>query len=407
MACAIVEVVIANFTNHGMIILFSFLLKAWGATMHLVHLFNGLDEGNDGLRQSDVIDKVFEIYKAEADADTCDADSDLDELGEDIKSRIIAKVGAYYNIEIDRNEVHTCGELVHYVMTHQGETTADILKNSWDSSGMLQSYENLLTLKELAAMGHSTEGFLGKLADNFLAMVNTFKTNVFKFTKALKRSEMRIFVEGNYFLCRDVDKEPFTKFMDMDVDIPTGMITTYSNAVDYVTGVYDQLDALNYGSTILGTLKELRYKLYNNNPSGLTSFSVARGVAEKERVLKWALSVQQKCYKDHGAAPKMKFKKAYASMEEFVGIKDKLLSLETKLQDVDKFVDNMDDISLVIGDMTNYIESNTVPQTFIKGLADGTRIVGASFDLYGQTAMRQMALEHNHILNYINLYKTK
>jgi len=375
--------------------------------MHLINLFNGLNEGNDGLNQSDVIEKVFEIYKAEADVDECDADSDLDELGEEIKAKIVAKVAAYYNMEIDRNEVHTCGELVQYVMTHDGETTANILKNEWCSTEMLQLYANLRTIKQFAEMGHSTEGFLGKIADNFLSMANTFKTNVFKFTKALKRSEMRIFVEGNYFLCRDVDKEPFTSFMNMDVDIPTGMITKYINTVEYISAVYDQIDALNYGSNVLNTLKELRYKLYNNQSNVLTNFAPAKTIAEKEKVLKWAASTQVKCYKDKGAAPKMKFKAAYGSMEEFASIKDKLLNMETRLQSVDKFVDQMDDISLVIGDLTNHIENNSVPASFINGLSDGIRVVGASFDLYGQTAMRQMALEHNHIINYINLYKAK
>ena len=373
--------------------------------MPLINLFDGLNQG-DGLNQSDVIAKVFEIYKAVADVDDCDADSDLDELGEDVKSEILSKVGAYYNIEIDRNEVHTCGELVQYVMKHDGETTDDILRKGWSSNEMLQGYANLKMINNFMDMGHSTEGFLGKIADAFLAMTNTFKTNVFKFTKALKRSEMRIFSDGNTFLCRDVDKAPFTAFMNRDVDIPTGMITTYANSVEYVKAVYDQLDAINYGSTVLGVLKELRYKMYNNQLNLEQGFSPAKQVSDKETVIKWAEATQKKCYKDHGAAPKMKFKSAYASMEEFAGIKDKLLGMESKLQDVNKFVDQMDDISLVIGDMTTHIENNAVPSPFIKNLSDGVRVVGASFDLYGQTAMRQMALEHNHIINYINLYKS-
>ena len=93
-------------------------------------------------------------------------------------------------------------------------------------------------------------------------------------------------------------------------------------------------------------------------------------------------------------------------MEEFAGIKDKLLCIESRLQDVNKFVDQMDDISIVVGDMTTHIENNRVAPTFIKNLSDGIRVVGASFDLYGQTAMRHMALEHNHTINYINLYKS-
>jgi hypothetical protein len=217
---------------------------------------------------------------------------------------------------------------------------------------------------------------------------------------------MRLFVDGNHFLCKSVEQTPFTAFMNRDVDIPTGMITTYANSVEYVKAVYDQIDALNYGSNVLGVLKELRYKMYNNQLNTSSGFSPANQVVEKERILKWAAAAQAKCYKDHGAAPKMKFKAAYASMEEFSGIKDELLNMEDKLQNVNKFVDQMDDISLVIGDMTNHIENNPMPPTFVKGLSDGVRVVGACFDLYGQTAMRQMALEHNHIINYINLYKS-
>lgn len=374
--------------------------------MHYINVFDGLNEGNDGLNQSDVIEKVFEIYKSVVDVDDCSADSDLDEIGEDLKSEIISKVASYYNIEIDRNDVHTCGELVQYVLTHDGETTADILRNVWSSDEMLQGYANLRMVNRFVEMGHSTEGFLGKIADTFLSMSNTFKTNVFKFTKALKRSELRMFVEGNRFLCKDVDKAPFTAFMDKDVDIPTGMITKYANSVEYVTAVYDQLDALNYGTNVVGVLKELRYKMYNNKLGESIDFGPARQVAEKERILKWAATMQTKCYKDHGAAPKMKFKNAYSSMEEFAGIKDKLLCIESRLQDVNKFVDQMDDISLVVGDMTTHIENNRVAPTFIKNLSDGIHVVGASFDLYGQTAMRHMALEHNHTINYINLYKS-
>ena len=157
--------------------------------MHYINVFDGLNEGNDGLNQSDVIEKVFEIYKSVVDVDDCSADSDLDEIGEDLKSEIISKVASYYNIEIDRNDVHTCGELVQYVLTHDGETTANILRNVWSSDEMLQGYANLRMVNRFVEMGHSTEGFLGKIADTFLSMSNTFKTNVFKFTKALKRRE--------------------------------------------------------------------------------------------------------------------------------------------------------------------------------------------------------------------------
>ena len=373
--------------------------------MH-IKAFDGLDEGNDGLNKSDVIEKVFEVYKDVVDTDTCDVDSDLDEIGEDLKAKIIAKIGSYYNIEINRNDVHTCGELIDYVMSHDGETTADILKNVWSSNEMLQGYANLRMINKFADMGHSTEGFLGKIADAFLSMANTFKTNVFKFTKALKRSELRMFVDGNYFLCRDVEQTPFTTFMNKDVDIPTGMITKYANTVEYIKAVYDQLDALNYSTNVLDTMKELRYKMYNNQLNVSNGFGPARQVAEKEKILKWAAATQTKCYKEHGAAPKMKFKEAYASMDEFSNIKDQLLSVESKLQEVDKCVEQMDDISLVIGDMTAHIENNPLPPPFIKNLSDGVRIVGASFDLYGQTAMRHMALEHNHVINYINLYKS-
>ena len=374
--------------------------------MNVLNIFNGLDYGCS-LSRADVTEKVCEIYKTVADVETCSLESSLDDLDDDTKSQIVARISEYYNITIPEDSVHNCADLVQFVLSNDGETIGDILnKNSWCSSEMLALTEQLAVASDLTKGGYAQEGLIGRIGDAIISMANTFKTNVFKFTKALKRSEMRIFSDGNLFLCKSVEKEPFTTFMDKDVDIPTGMITSYENATEYVSAVYEQLDAMNYGNSVLDALKGLRYKLYNNQLSSAPNFEPARQVMEKEKVIKWAATMQQKCYKDSRVAPKMKFKEAYASMEEFSKIKGKLLSMEDKLQAVDKLVDVMDDTSLVVSDVTNNIEENRLPSTFIKSLADGIRIVGTSFDLYGQTAMRQMALEHNHVINYLNLYKS-
>ena len=367
--------------------------------------FKGLDSDNV-LNRSEVINKICEIYKEIVGVDTCDMETSLDDLEQTVKEEIIAKASAYYNCEIETASIHTCGDLVGWIMDHDGATTGDLLRmNLWNSNPMNEAYDVLRTASYLCAQGYSAEGFLGKIGDVFLSMANTFKTNVFKFTKALKRSEMRLFNDGNFFLCKQVDSSQFTAVMDIDVDIPTGMITTYANAVRYIGSVYEQLDALNYGINVKDAIAEVRYKLYNNNLDPTKSFSPSNLVAGKDAVLKKAVDEQKKCYKDNGPCVKIKFKSAYSSMDEFAKVKSSLLDMEGRLQDVNKFVNVMDDTSATIGDITNYLQQCQLPPQFIRMLADSIRIVGASFDLYGQTVMRQMALEHNHIINYQNLYK--
>lgn len=372
--------------------------------MYIKQIVAGLDDCSTGLKIREVVDKVFAVYKEISKSDSCTAETVLNDT---TKVHMLSILSDYYHTDLSNANANTCAELANAILSSDGETLADMVNKSWDSSEMLAPSAHLQAIATSSRVQYSTEGFLGEIADAILSIANTFKTNVFKFTKALKRSEMRIFVDGNLFLCKDVDGRSYMDVMEKTVDVPTGMITTYANSVEYIKAVYDQLDALSYGKDVLRSLNDFRYRLCNNNFHGTIDFPAARAIAAKEKVLKWAALTQLKCYKDKGAATKVKFKDAYISMEEFASIRGALIDMEHNLQDVDKLVDTIDDISETLGDITSYVKDADIPKKMISELADITRIVGACFDLYGQTAMRQMALEHNHIMNYINLYKTR
>ena len=102
----------------------------------------------------------------------------------------------------------------------------------------------------------------------------------------------------------------------------------------------------------------------------------------------------------------MAFSKAFKSMKDLNTCRGKLLDMEKYLGQTDAMVKLVDDIDVIVSDITGYLtEDSEVDKVFIEQLASTIRFLATAFDIYGTYAMRQMATEHNLILTYETLYK--
>jgi hypothetical protein len=259
---------------------------------------------------------------------------------------------------------------------------------------------------ELLDTGYSNESFFSGLSDVLLGMVNTFKANVFRFTKSIKRSELRLFSDNHVNLCAEVERTDYLKLKDMRVDAPCGLNGTFATAVEYIEAVYTQLDATNYIDSVQADLARILYQLSNNNFKD-TEIPSTKFSEDKAKVVKWAEATGKKIFTDKNSTGKVAFKTVYGSMQEFASVRSKLLMLEPRLQEVNAFSDKLDQLSATLGNITNVVgaRQDQLPPKFLKDLAASIRAAGECFDLFGQNVMRQMSLEHNHVLNYLNLYK--
>lgn len=338
-------------------------------------------------------------------------------LTKEQRSEFQQQVISAFSIEVEPTELASFGDTIEHVAQFvwsrlpdcNGGSETDLL---WESTEKLRAKIDI-TLKMLDGYGVSEEGlasgllkvFIG-VTDLFLKIGNTFKTNVFKFFKSLKRSEIRFYWESHMLLCKKVEQEAYTKYMDLRIPVPSGMVATYPDAINYIKEVYEMIDLLRYGEAIYDELLNIRRQMTRSQDIYRQGFKpTAKAAVLKEQQLKKILSEQSKYFSDKNTGERP-FKEVFGSMQEFMSCRSALLEMEKYLGDTNAVVHLLDNIYGVIGDITGYLtEDQEVDKLFISDLAQTIRLLATSFDVYGTCVVRQMALEHNVILVYQLLYK--
>lgn len=263
-----------------------------------------------------------------------------------------------------------------------------------------------------ATRGKSTEGmqagtvglFVG-VSDLFVRIGNTFKANLFRFYKDLKRSEIKFYCDSHPGLIKAVEESPISRFLDMEMDIPNGLNTDFRRAATQVGSAYLAVDLVSLTSGVLDALKEARTKLSRGDQSYVGNLvPLCNIVRSRERNLAQNRIEMDKIFTETrtGTVP---FRKAYDSMQDMAAVRTTLLGLETKLQDVNRLLKSIDDIDALVADLTSYItEGSDVDAKIVDDFACTVRFMASAFEFYGINATRQMALEHNHTVNLDTCY---
>ena len=105
------------------------------------------------------------------------------------------------------------------------------------------------------------------VVDVFLRIGNTFKTNVFKFHKRLKRGEMRYFMESNRLKVAKVEDAPYARFIKLRLNAPSGMAGFYVDAIANITKTYEQLALKDTIVPLVDKLTQVQRMLVNSDAS--------------------------------------------------------------------------------------------------------------------------------------------
>ena len=239
--------------------------------------------------------------------------------------------------------------------------------------------------------------FIG-VTDVFLKIGNTFKTNIFKFYKDLKRSEMRYYYESHTTMCLKAESLPITQLTSIQVPIPSGMQGTYQNACMTLQQAYEMLDILSYGQGVLAALIDFRRKLTRSEDYKSTLIPMTNLVNQRGNSLNNLKSTVDKVFTQKNTPLEVKFTDVYKTMKEFKDTRLSLLDMETYLANTNRLVKLVDDIDTVLADITSYLtEDKEVDKALVNDMINIVRYMGVSFDIYGATSTKQMAVEHNHI----------
>lgn len=247
------------------------------------------------------------------------------------------------------------------------------------------------------------------IIDVFLRIGNTFKTNIAKFHKKLKRSEIRYFTESNRMKVSKVEDTPYARFVKLQVDKPTGMSCTFKDAITNIEEIYKLADAHGTILPFMKTLESVESMLdSNNNTINNTLSGLVRQADMKSKLLATAIKENRKLLDDKRSKTMYEFNQAYANMPEFVLVRSKLTDMEEQLSDTIKISDTLTSSDSQLTSLITYLEDNDnklITRQLVDNILKVVTIVGNNIDTHGRTAMQQMALEHNHILNINSMYK--
>lgn len=335
------------------------------------------DDDEDEEEDDDKSDKKSKSKKDE-DEDSEEEDDEDDKDDKSEKSEEILRVCAskYPLTPWDSDALHQ--NLRKLEVYHNYVRSLDVTSNEGIGTGLLKI-------------------FIG-VTDTFLRIGNTFKTNIFKFYKDLKRSEMRYYYESHTTMCLKAESIPITQVTNLDVPIPSGMKSTYQNACMSLEQVYTVLDIQSYGQGVLAALIDFRRKLMRSEDYKSALVPITNLVKQRETSLNTLKSSVDKVFTEQKTPMDVKFMSVYKTMKEFKDVRLSLLDMEKYLAATNGLVKMVDDIDTVLADITSYLtEDQEIDKALVTDMINIVKYMGVSFDIYGTTTTRQMAVEHNHI----------
>lgn len=346
--------------------------------------------------------------KDDSDEDDTDSDEDEDEEDDD-------KEDSKSKSKKDKDKDDSEEEDPEDDEDDKSEKSEEILRvcaskypfTPWNSDALYQDlrklevYHNYIrTLDTTSTEGIGTgllKIFIG-VTDVFLKIGNTFKTNIFKFYKDLKRSEMRYYYESHTTMCLKAESIPITQVTNLDIPIPSGMKGTYQNACMSLEQVYTVLDIQAYGQGVLAALIDFRRKLMRSEDYKSALVPMTNLVKQRETSLNSLKGSVDKVFTEQKTPMDVKFMSVYKTMKEFKDVRLSLLDMEKYLAATNSLVKMVDDIDTVLADITSYLtEDQEIDKALVTDMINIVKYMGVSFDIYGTTTTRQMAVEHNHI----------
>lgn len=258
------------------------------------------------------------------------------------------------------------------------------------------------------ALNSSLAGrLLVSICDVLTGVLATGRTNLFKFYKTLKRSEIREFVESNRAKTFVVEHLPFEKCFGTQIDVPANMAKTYKDAIASVQNIYARLNAVQTLKMIDASFTNIYRAVSTGNKNVADLINTSSEIANRTAAAAKPAILQ--CQKEFSGkfSEKREFEKVFLTMQELVECKNELLVMEERLQAVHKlasFVESMEQSQKGIID--SFDESLQLTPKELYNLGEMSKNVALIFDAYGLAAIRQAALEHNWILCVNTLYTT-
>ena len=254
-------------------------------------------------------------------------------------------------------------------------------------------------------------GFFGKIGETILSIGNTFKTLVLK---GGNRSELRFIYEQNTIQINRLESKSIADYVDVEVDVPTGMKGTYPEAASVISESYGSLDMLATIQSGVRVMDTVLSSLSKGSTTHEREVDAANKILEgKLKRQETSLKALRKVFPGKGEALKQyPISKMVNSFEELKAVRLSLMALEQQLLSVTKIHNFMENMAKSCELAAEFAKDNTgeggssdhVPSS--KFLGTLSRYLGnnaKALTNFSEIVNVHMATEHNLGLAYTKL----
>lgn len=234
-------------------------------------------------------------------------------------------------------------------------------------------------------------------------VVTLFTTNVFKFYKSLKRTEIRYYNQSNKFTMVRMFSQDYEDLSKIIIPFPNGMIVTYMEALEKTITALDKLDILTRANLAV----TVSSKILDGLKSGSVMNDIIKsGVASSDTTnVRDVVNAAKKCIDErkNTSNDKKYFKELFTSLADFEKCNEMAL-------DCDKFVDTVNAVHKKMATCSdNFTEivktiersaGNGVTKDDVENLSTLAYTLADTFDMFSAMMFNFHKLEHNLVEVY-------
>jgi hypothetical protein len=256
----------------------------------------------------------------------------------------------------------------------------------------LEKYLQSMYGKEFYSPNGLTRLLAGVL-NTFGHIANTFKTNLFRSYRVLKRTELIYYGEANVATLPRILNTQYELVRNLEIPVPDKMSVPYFDAADQGYGLLTLLDMKNTTNMFVKDLEEVLEKVM-----GATTPTLVLRVPDRLP----AIVKSFKKFDSYFKGPKKQtypFTKMFRTMDEFRSVHRTLVGAAEFHYSVERIVSNMDKCTNLLKTILSFMEKDgaELPKETIVRLSEMAMYYAKVFDMFGVAIQDMARIEHNFV----------
>jgi len=249
---------------------------------------------------------------------------------------------------------------------------------------------------------------LSDILDSIMGIFTNLLTQVTKFTKLVKQSELKAYVQSNRLNVRRLNKLNYTDIRKIEIPEITGMKCNYPLFSKNMAELVTSLDVEHTAKVGVQSYKNMLEHISNDNMSNIvTNITELKTVfnndflTKKDKMLRSIFDAKEQKVKD------VPFFEHFNSMGEFVDIVEETIEVSNIYDDIKNATKSLEKMTLYLDKIIAILEDGEVKvdKKALKELHSMAYTTASTFEMYGRIVVIYNRLEHHLTMIYKELDK--